>query len=120
MKSKVVKVLVGFLVTGALVLGASVALAETFGVRATMERRWQPAHRFITRGDRIKWRNTTQLRHNIKSYGGNWSFFRRLPAGTSRSRQFNSTGVFRFRCKIHSTITNGACSGMCGIIHVEQ
>jgi plastocyanin len=118
MRKRTVQILMGVTIAAAMLLTAGAALAETFGIRATTSRTWNPKHRYVTKGDTIKWRNPTGRRHNIRAYGGNWSYSTQLPAGTSRSRRFGSTGTYRYRCSLHSTLSNGACSGMCGIIHV--
>lgn len=118
MRTKIGRLAIALAVAAGLVLSASAALADTFGVAATSGNRWKPAHRYISKSDRVRWRNPTGRRHTIRSYGGNWSYFKGLPSGGARTRQFTRTGTFRYRCTLHSTMNNGACSGMCGIIHV--
>jgi hypothetical protein len=64
-----------------LVLGdATVAFADTFPVRAVRTSngwRWRDAsgdnHTWIDRGDYIRWRNPTTVRHNVRAYGGTWT-----------------------------------------------
>lgn len=94
------------------------AVADTFRVRATSENRWKPKHRYITKGDRIMWRNPTSRSHNIRAYGGNWSYSRSLPPGERRAKRFRKRGTFRYRCTLHSTLSSGRCDGMCGVVHV--
>jgi len=95
-----------------------VATAETFRVRATSSNTWKPKHTYIGKGDRVVWRNPTSRKHNIRAYGGNWSFSRTVPSGERRAKRFRKTGTFRYRCSLHSTLSSGRCSGMCGVVHV--
>jgi plastocyanin len=83
--------------------------------------RWDPSFRHIVRGDRIVWKNTTDYAHTVKSYGGNWSFNRDLPVDGRVRKRFRRRGTFRYRCRIHSTLNDGECTGqMCGVIHVTR
>jgi plastocyanin len=116
------------LVVGGVVADVGVAWADTFRVRAARQSdgtgwRWRPKHRYIADGDYIRWRNPTNRRHNVSAWGANWDYFRVLDPGESVRRQFNSTGTFRYRCTLHSSLTteNGVttCSGQCGFIHVS-
>ena len=114
------------LLVAVLVLGeASVALADTFVVRAVSTSngwRWRDAsgdkHTYIDPGDHIRWRNPTTQTHNVRAYGGNWSYTRTLSPGESVRRQFNNPGNYRYRCTIHSSLVAGRCSGQCGVVHV--
>jgi len=114
------------LLVATLMLGdATIAFADTFAVRAVRTSsgwRWRDAsgdkHTYIDPGDWIRWRNPTSRVHNVVAYGGNWSYSRRLDPGENARRQFNSSGTFKYRCTIHSSLNDGLCSGQCGIIHV--
>jgi len=109
-------------IAAAAILGtAGIAQAVTVGVRGVFNGSryvWSPAVRTIAPGTTIRWR-AVNGGHNIKSRGANWSFFRTLPAGTTRTRTFNQRGTFRFFCTIHGNVVNGVCSGMCGRIVVS-
>jgi plastocyanin len=76
--------------------------------------------RRIHRNDRIRWVNNQGTNHNIRSYGGNWRYRRSLGPGTRRSKRFRRRGNFKFRCSIHSSLSNGQCSGMCGRVRVRR
>jgi hypothetical protein len=114
------------LLVGSLVLGEATAVfAATFNVKAVRVSggwRWRDAsgdqHTYINRGDYIRWRNPTSVRHNVVAYGGNWSYARTLNPGQRVRRRFGTAGNFRYRCTRHSALVNGRCSGQCGIIHV--
>lgn len=100
---------------------AGVSDAATVGVRAVrsgIRYVWSPKIREVTRGTTIRWR-AVDGSHNIKSIGANWSYFRTLARGTTRTRTFNRRGTFRYVCTIHGSVTNGVCSGMCGRIVVS-
>ena len=97
----------------------------SFGVTTRVKARdnntWGPAHKYIGRGDRVKWTNPSPRRHTIKSYnaGTDWGFSKRLPRRQARFKRFTRRGTYLYRCKIHSTLNNGDCDGMCGIVHVN-
>lgn len=93
-----------------------VALTKT--TRATSDDRWKPRSIDIGRGDRVRWTNPTEKIHNVKAWGGTWTFFERLSPGESARKTFKRRGTFRFRCTLHSDIVSGKCQGMCGVVHV--
>ena len=78
---------------------------------------WSPRLTRISRRTTIEWLAVTND-HHIVAYGGNWRFNHALPNGASVDRRFASAGTFLFRCRIHSTMANGVCQGMCGKIIV--
>ena len=79
---------------------------------------WSPTRVRIQEGSRVRWR-AVSFNHFVVAYGGNWTFRHALPQGTSVKRLFPDAGTFRFRCRIHSTLVNGSCQGMCGKIVVH-
>ena len=99
---------------------ASPSPAETFGVKATDERRWNPATRHISKGDRVRWRNPTNLTHTVTAYGGGWSKNESLSPGERTRFRFTKRGRYTYRCMTagHSSIVDGECQGMCGVVHV--
>jgi plastocyanin len=80
---------------------------------------WSPTTVRISRGDTIRWRAVSGT-HTVTAYGGNWTFNKDLSTGDVENRTFRRAGTFRFRCTIHSTLTNGNCSGMCGKVVVRS
>jgi plastocyanin len=119
---RIVTRIVALAFAAAIVLGSSgPASAVTVGVRAVFNGTryvWTPAVRTISPGTTIRWR-AVNGGHNIKSRGANWSYFRTLASGTTRTRTFNRRGTFRYYCTIHGSVVNGVCSGMCGRIVVS-
>jgi plastocyanin len=79
---------------------------------------WSPTTVRISAGDRIKWRAISNT-HTVTSYRANWHFNQALAQGATVSHRFSHAGTFRFRCMIHSTLSNGVCSGMCGKVVVS-
>ncbi len=79
---------------------------------------WSPKRVRIEEGSRVKWL-AVSYNHNVSAYGGNWTFNRPLAEGASVARRFGDPGTYLFRCRIHSTLANGRCSGMCGKIVVH-
>lgn len=80
---------------------------------------WSPARVRVAPRTRIVWRATSGT-HTVTSYGGGWTFDQRISAGADPtvSKLFRRTGTFRFRCRFHSSLFNGVCSGMCGRVRV--
>lgn len=116
-------VLAAFLVVTAVTTTDAVARDRQSPTRATKTVRaivshWSPATVRISRGDEIKWRGVSGT-HTVSAYGGNWAFNKQLSTGDVEAHTFRRAGTFRFRCTIHSTLTNGRCSGMCGKIVVR-
>ena len=119
MRGRFVRVLVGVAVAGALLLPTPVSAAR-YRVRATENDTWNPSFRHIEPGGRIVivWKNPTNDLHDVTSYGRNWDYQRQLPAGESVSKRFRRRGSYKYRCRIHSTLQDGQCDGMCGVIHI--
>jgi len=103
----------GFLMLGTM----SGTMAATKKVRAKGEK-WRPLHTYIGRNDTVRWTNPTNRVHDLKAYGGGWSFKRILDPGESAKRKFKQRGTLKYRCVRHSAIVSGKCQGMCGLIHV--
>jgi plastocyanin len=104
------------LVASLTVAAAMPASALTARIRGSGTR-WRPSSVDIARGDRVRWIGVSG-QHTVTAFGGNWRFNRSLPPGASVSRRFNTRGVFRFRCRFHSSLSGGMCSGMCGRVRV--
>jgi plastocyanin len=80
---------------------------------------WSPSTVTVQRGSVVKWKGVILL-HDVKAYGGNWSFKKPLPVGAVVKRRFRSTGTFLFRCTLHSELeSSGVCTGMCGRVIVR-
>jgi plastocyanin len=118
MIARTARSIVAPLLAATLMLASSgVAQANTV-VKATGSNHWKPAKTVVAKGTKVIWKNPTGSTHTVTSYGGNWSKNVKLAPGSKTSFTFNSSGTYHFRCKIHSTLLNGVCSGMCGVIKV--
>lgn len=80
---------------------------------------WSPALVRISAGDTIRWRAVSNAPHTVTAYGGNWTFNVQLGPGGVRAHRFTRAGTFLFRCRFHSTLFNGHCTGMCGKVVVS-
>jgi plastocyanin len=78
---------------------------------------WKPKRVEIAKGVVVRWKAVAGS-HTVVAYGGNWSFSRNLPLGSTTSRTFNRAGTFRYVCSIHGSVNGGTCSGMCGRVVV--
>jgi plastocyanin len=111
-----------------IVLLATSAVAEPqssrWPVRATKTVKaigtgWSPTTVRISTGDGIRWRAISNS-HTVTAYGGNWHFDQNLAMGAVLRHTFRRAGTFHFRCRIHSSVVNGRCSGMCGKVIVRR
>ncbi len=98
---------------------AAPSMGGTVRVRATDARTWSPATKEVPRGTKVVWRNPSDDNHNVVSYKGAWSKASGLPEGGSTSFTFKKTGTFKYRCTLHSKLSDGKCQGMCGKIVVR-
>jgi plastocyanin len=97
-----------------------VSTGATSTVKATGQEKWDPSFKHIEPGGKIVWKNPTGKTHDVHSYRSDWNKSVILSPGERTSKTFKKEGVFRYRCKIHSSVSGGQCSGMCGTIHVED
>jgi plastocyanin len=79
--------------------------------------KWKPRITTVATGTKVTWKSVVSS-HTVTSMGSNWSKNTTISAGQTTSFTFNASGTYRFRCKFHSTISNGKCSGMCGKVVV--
>lgn len=82
--------------------------------------KWKPATRSIVEDNRVAWKNPTSADHTVTAYGGNWDTNERLNPGDKLRIKFGSAGTYLYRCKLHSTLSDGNCSGMCGKVKVSN
>ena len=110
----------------AVVAFPGVSSGETFRVKAagstTSGFSWMPDFRHITKGNRIVWRNPTDVTHRVIAYSNNWSKEAEIAPGETTAKRFPNRGRYLYRCTRpgHSTLANGECDGMCGTIHVTN
>jgi plastocyanin len=105
-----------------LVLVPAVANAGKVKIRArcTGGCHWAPSIRKVAKGTKVVWKNVSSTFHDVKSYRGHWLHKRNLPPGAKTHKRLKKHKTYFFRCTIHSTLSNGVCSGMCGKIKVRR
>jgi plastocyanin len=79
--------------------------------------RWRPKVVDIATGTKVTWKAVSGT-HNVTSTSKNWSKSTSIGAGQTTSFTFQNAGTYRYRCTLHSTLSNGKCSGMCGKVLV--
>ena len=107
-------------VAGAFLAVPAVSIGDTVRIKATGSRTWNPSFKQVVKGTKVVWKNPTDIKHTVTAYGGNWSKAVTINPGERTSKTFRRTGAYNYRCKIHSTLSNGSCSGMCGHVHVTS
>lgn len=118
--SKARRSLVALGAGAALLIPAGTSIGATFRIKATDSRTWNPDFKHVVPGSKIVWKNPTSRRHTLTAWGGDWSKNVSLASGARTSKTFRREGQYPFRCTIHSTLSNGECNGMCGLIHVAR
>ena len=78
---------------------------------------FSPKSKSVPKGTKVVWKNVSGS-HTVTAYSKNWSKNTSLSGSKTTSFTFNKTGVYKYRCTIHSTLSSGVCSGMCGKITV--
>lgn len=96
----------------------TLAFAGTVTVKAADGSRFMPKIKSVSRGTKVVWKNTDNITHNVTSVSKNWSKGATISPGSTTAFTFKRTGTFRYRCTLHSTLSGGVCSGMCGKIVV--
>lgn len=113
---------VALLAAGSITLGALPSMSAP--VSATFARAWDPKTVQVAKGKKVVWKNPSGEFHNIRAYGGNWSFRKPLAFGDSVARRFKKVGTFKFLCRIHGSTrkVDGkvVCTGMCGKVKVHR
>jgi plastocyanin len=100
----------------------SFASAATFVVRArevsTNTYRWRPARLEVAKGSKVVWRIVDGT-HNVNATSNNWNKSTgNLVQGSKTAFTFKRNGTYRYRCTLHSSLSDGKCSGMCGKVVV--
>ncbi|HEX2239635.1 MAG TPA: plastocyanin/azurin family copper-binding protein [Actinomycetota bacterium] len=108
----------GLCATG-LIAVAGASQGATHTVRATGNRTWKPASLSVASGSKVVWRNPTDDKHNVVSYKGPWSKKSTLAEGGRTSFTFRKAGTYKYRCTLHSAVSDGKCNGMCGQVRVS-
>jgi plastocyanin len=103
---------------GALLLATSLPSQGAVLVRATAQRTFQPKTVEVAKGTRVNWRSVSGT-HTVTAYKGDWSKDTTISSGEQTGFRFRKNGTFRYRCRFHSSLVAGTCSGMCGRVKVS-
>jgi plastocyanin len=87
--------------------------------------KYSPKTAHVKKGKKIKWTNKGSGPHTVSFYkkpsGSDIKGFS-LSAGSSKKREPDKKGVYKYRCLIgsHSSLSNGQCTGMCGKLKIHK
>jgi plastocyanin len=96
------------------------AFSATKFVNLTSRDKFKPAEISIPKDDAIKWTNQDDDEHTVTAYGRGWDKDVELEEeGDTTKRRFRHAGTFKYRCRYHSVLTDGKCTGMCGKVVVR-
>ncbi len=117
------RLVVPVVAVGAALGFAAPSLGDTTRIKAIKEGDkylWNKDFVSISKGDRVVWKNPTSVKHTVTFYRGpgpdkNTT----IKEGERTSKKFRKRGAYYYRCKLHSTLNDGDCNGMCGHVHVN-
>ncbi len=78
---------------------------------------FSPKTKSVPKGTKVVWKDAGGT-HTVTAYSKNWTKNTTLSGTASTRFTFKRAGVYKYRCTIHSTLSGGVCSGMCGKIVV--
>lgn len=106
---------------GAVVALAAPSLGDTTRVKAVKRDGkfvWNKDFVSVAKGDRVRWKNPTNVNHTVTFYQGA-SKNTTIGPNERTSKKFKKRGAFLYRCTLHSKLSDGECTGMCGHVHVN-
>lgn len=112
---------VGVVAAVAVVGLAAPSLGDTTRIKAVKrdgKHVWNKDFVTIDKGDKVVWKNPSDVNHTVTFYEGATKDTTIAP-GKRTSKKFTTRGPKYYRCKIHSTLSDGECNGMCGHVHVS-
>lgn len=122
MSSKWTRRLAVTVAAAAAVVGlAAPSLGDTTRIKAVKKDGkfvWNKDFVSIAKGDKVVWRNPTNVKHTVTFYEGA-SKNTTIGPDERTSKKFKTKGAKYYRCRIHSTLSDGECNGMCGHVHVS-
>ncbi len=117
------RALVALCAAGSVAVFAAPSAGETTAVKAAGSNGgwiWSKAEVEIAKGDKVVWKNPTFVSHSVSFYKGGITMHKRIDPGEKTSKVFKNAGSFYYRCKLHSSVTDGTCTGMCGRVRVTK
>ena len=97
---------------------AASASAASVTVKAADGNVFRPKIANVSDGTKVVWKNTDNITHKVVSTSNNWTKSATIAPGASTGFTFKKSGRYRYRCTLHSTLSSGKCSGMCGKVIV--
>ena len=115
------RLIVTVVAAGAALGFAAPSLGDTTRLRAVKDGdtyRWNDDFVSVSKGDRVVWKNPTDVNHTVTFYRGpgpdkNTT----INPGERPGQKVRKYGAYYYRCKLHSTLNDGDCNGMCGHVH---
>ena len=72
----------------------------------------------VAAGTKVTWKAVAGS-HDVTATSKNWSKRSTLQIGVPTSFTFRKPGIYRYRCTIHSSMSDGTCVGQCGKVVVS-
>ena len=86
--------------------------------------KFRPRSVSVGRNTIVIWKAGPGRAHFVNAYSPNWTLRQRIddnpgtPVPQKVAFKFRHNGTYKFRCRVHSTLVGGNCSGMCGTVVV--
>lgn len=94
------------------------AHAQAFQIRArSTPFSFSPAAPHVAVGRVVRWTAVSGT-HSVTATSANWSKNTIIRPGSPTTFRFQRAGTYRYRCRFHSSMTGGQCTGMCGRVLV--
>jgi plastocyanin len=116
-KRLVIAAAVAALALGQALPAQASVLVKAKGLACSSSNHFEPKSVSVGKGTTVVWKSACN-KHSVTAYGGNWSKDATIAKGQTTSKKFKSKGTFKYRCKFHSSLVGGTCSGMCGKVTV--
>ena len=115
-RSRYLRTIVALALLGTLTLALGPTAQAAELVRAS-DFRFRPKALDVAKGAKVVWK-AVEGSHTVTAYKGRWDKNKVIDAGERTSFTFDRRGTYKYRCRFHSTLVDGVCSGMCGKVIV--
>ena len=86
---------------------------------------YDPKTAHVPKGKTVEWENVASVSHTVTFYkkpqGASIKSFTLSP-GDSKRRTVRKAGRYKYRCVVtgHSSLSDGQCTGMCGVVRAHS
>lgn len=89
------------LMAAGLVLGIAGSANANEIIKAKNGNRFVPKRAFAGEGEKVIWKNVSNVNHTVTAVGGGWNKDVTLSPGEKTKKTFRKEGTYRYKCTIH-------------------